>query len=214
LEAGQIPSEKFEILKQMHRNPEDEKNAKSQPHVQVALRLNATKKFHFRSGDIMRYVICKVSCVGSSWLKALIEVVGFQDGTTNSHTQRAYHLTEVAAEPDRLSIDVDYYLSNQILPVVTRLCEPIDELPSTRIANALGLDSKRYGGGGGKKGGDKESEWVPHQSAEPEHPFGLEQDFAACEGFQLECAECKHVSVIRGPLLEKEVSRNARGNCV
>lgn len=61
LDAGEVPLEKFEILKQLTRNPTEYADAKSQPHVQVALRLNATKKFAYKQGDVVKYVICHVS---------------------------------------------------------------------------------------------------------------------------------------------------------
>jgi hypothetical protein len=40
--------------------------------------------------------------------------------------------------------DFHYYLSQQVHPVVMRLCEPFAELDASRIAEALGLDPKSY----------------------------------------------------------------------
>jgi hypothetical protein len=45
---------------------------------------------------------------------------------------------------ETLSIDTHYYLSQQIHPVVMRLCEPFSELDSSRIAESLGLDPSSY----------------------------------------------------------------------
>jgi hypothetical protein len=42
--------------------------------------------------------------------------------------------------------DAHYYLSQQVHPVVTRLCEPFNELDSARIAEALGLDPVGFRG--------------------------------------------------------------------
>lgn len=40
--------------------------------------------------------------------------------------------------------DYDWYLANQIHPPLARLCDPIDETDSKRIADCLGLDVKKY----------------------------------------------------------------------
>lgn len=61
-----------------------------------------------------------------------------QDGTTNAAIQRAYHVDEKKARPD-LKIDIKYYLSQQIHPVVTRLCDPIDGIDAIQIAESLGM---------------------------------------------------------------------------
>lgn len=41
---------------------------------------------------------------------------------------------------ETLKLDTKYYLSQQIHPVVTRLCEPIEGIDAYHIAEALGLD--------------------------------------------------------------------------
>ncbi|EYC39595.1 hypothetical protein Y032_0650g1135 [Ancylostoma ceylanicum] len=114
----------FEISKQLTRNPKDYHDLKSQPHAAVAMRLNETGKFSLRHGDIVEYIIC-------------------EDGTTNSAMQRAYHRTELESNPE-LKIDLHYYLAQQVHPVVSRLCAPIEETDAVRIAEALGMDSTSY----------------------------------------------------------------------
>jgi DNA polymerase elongation subunit (family B) len=42
------------------RNPAEYADVKNQPHAAVALRLNATGKWHLRHGDIVHYIICQV----------------------------------------------------------------------------------------------------------------------------------------------------------
>jgi DNA polymerase alpha subunit A len=39
---------------------------------------------------------------------------------------------------DKLKVDIKYYLSQQIHPVVSRLCEPIEGTDAARIAESLG----------------------------------------------------------------------------
>ncbi|VDO69771.1 unnamed protein product [Onchocerca flexuosa] len=65
------------------------------------------------------------------------------DGSGKSATQRAYHLTEVQ-ENKCLKIDFHYYLVQQILPVVSRLCVPIEGCSEAWVAQALGLHSLTY----------------------------------------------------------------------
>ncbi|VDP01660.1 unnamed protein product [Soboliphyme baturini] len=106
IKENRLPLEKYEIYKQLTRRPQDYADSKSQPHVVVALRMNS-RGHHFQAGDIVKYIIC-------------------EDSTNNPATQRAYYRSEFDDNP-KLKIDVIYYLSQQIHPVVSRLCDPIDE---------------------------------------------------------------------------------------
>jgi DNA polymerase alpha subunit A len=60
-----------------------------------------------------------------------------QDGSSLAPTQRAYHVDELKTN-EKLKVDVKYYLSQQIHPVVSRLCEPIEGTDAARIAGSLG----------------------------------------------------------------------------
>lgn len=55
-----------------------------------------------------------------------------QDGSNLTATQRAY-APEQLQKLDNLAIDTQYYLAQQIHPVVTRICEPIDALQLWRL---------------------------------------------------------------------------------
>ncbi|XP_076453850.1 DNA polymerase alpha catalytic subunit-like [Babylonia areolata] len=121
---NELPLELFHITKQLMKNPEDYPDKKNQSHVQVALRFNTKGGKKIRAGDTVSYVICA-------------------DGSTLSATQRAYHPEELAKN-DALKIDTHYYLDNQILPVVARLCEPIEGTDRARLAECLGLDPAPY----------------------------------------------------------------------
>ncbi|CDW53295.1 DNA polymerase [Trichuris trichiura] len=110
------------LFQQLTKNPADYLDKAGQPHAAVALRMNSMGH-HFQHGDVVDYVICL-------------------DGTSNPATKRAYHLKEV--ETQSLSIDVKYYLSQQVYPVVARLCEPIEGADVARLAECLGLDPSSY----------------------------------------------------------------------
>ena len=61
LEAGRVPLSLLTITKQLTKAPEDYPDKKSQPHVQVALRINEKGGKLVRAGDTVPYVICEVS---------------------------------------------------------------------------------------------------------------------------------------------------------
>lgn len=66
-----------------------------------------------------------------------------------SLAERAYHPQEVAVPGSGLVPSQHYYLSAQLLPVVTRLCAPIEGTDPGRLAMCLGMDPSRYRGGAG-----------------------------------------------------------------
>ncbi|XP_062521858.1 DNA polymerase alpha catalytic subunit-like isoform X2 [Corticium candelabrum] len=123
VENDQVPLEKFVITKSLTKNPDDYPDKNSLPHVQVAVRLKS-KGRHFRSGDTVPYIICL-------------------DGSNQSATLRGYHPDELRRS-DTLKIDYNYYLQQQVHPVVSRLCDPISGTDGALIADCLGLDSSSY----------------------------------------------------------------------
>lgn len=130
---GEVPASSFSITKKLTKNPKDYSNAHSMPHVLVALRMNTHNHSRYKSGDTVEYVIC-------------------DDGTQNAATQRAYHLDElkngVAGDTDKkVKIDTTYYFEQQIHPVISRLCEPLEGLDRMKIAECLGLDPQKFKGG-------------------------------------------------------------------
>jgi DNA polymerase alpha subunit A len=55
--GGKIKLDEFIIHKRLGKNPEDYPDAKSQPHVQVALRMKA-RNVAARAGDVIPYIFC------------------------------------------------------------------------------------------------------------------------------------------------------------
>jgi DNA polymerase alpha subunit A len=55
--GGKIKLDEFIIHKRLGKNPEDYPDAKSQPHVQVALRMKA-RNVAVRAGDVIPYIFC------------------------------------------------------------------------------------------------------------------------------------------------------------
>lgn len=57
--------------------------------------------------------------------------------------ERARHPDEVKSEGSRWLVDIDYYLAQQIHPVVSRLCAEIQGTSPERLAECLGLDPSK-----------------------------------------------------------------------
>eukprot|EP00210_Caulerpa_lentillifera_P008148 g7782.t1 len=130
VETGLLSLNQFVIIKQLAKAPEDYPDGRTQPHVQVALRRKQQgKQDAILAGEVVPYVICSSTEASGGHL---------------SFADRAFHPEEVQNRPFELKIDVEYYLSNQIHPVVSRLCSPIEGTDESRLAECLGLDRTKY----------------------------------------------------------------------
>ncbi|XP_022947955.1 DNA polymerase alpha catalytic subunit [Cucurbita moschata] len=131
MRKGQVVLEKYIITKTLTKPPEAYPDAKNQPHVQVALRL---KQMGYSTGcsvgDTIPYIICCEQ--------------GSTSGGSVGIAQRARHPDELKKEDGKWMIDIDYYLSQQIHPVVSRLCASIQGTSPERLADCLGLDSSKF----------------------------------------------------------------------
>ncbi|KAI3799023.1 hypothetical protein L1987_34311 [Smallanthus sonchifolius] len=128
---GEVALEKYIITKTLTKPPEAYPDAKSQPHVEVALRL---RKLGYTSGcsagDTVPYIICCEQGNGSS--------------SSAGIAQRARHPDELTKDNEKLMIDIDYYLAQQIHPVVSRLCASIEGTSPSILADCLGLDPSKF----------------------------------------------------------------------
>ena len=134
---GELPLEKYVITKGLSKHPNDYPDAKSQPHVHVAKAMLQNNR-RVSVGDHIPYIITQP-----------LENDGAQDGQPSSKSsklmaERARHPDEILRSGGVLKPDVEWYLSQQILPPVARLCEPIEGTPQGLLAERLGLDSTKY----------------------------------------------------------------------
>ncbi len=164
LKEGKIGLADLAITKSLTKDPSDYPDKKSLPHVQVALRVNSKGGKKLRAGDTVEYIIC-------------------QDGSQLAATQRAYHVNEVK-ESETLKVDYQYYLAQQLHPVVSRLCDPLDGTDSSRIAGCLGLDPEQY---------RRAIRTENHQ--DDEAAIKDEDRFRQCEKFSIDC-ECGEKIVV------------------
>ncbi|KAL2768884.1 DNA polymerase alpha catalytic subunit isoform 3 [Daubentonia madagascariensis] len=161
---GSVPVSQFEINKALTKDPQDYPDKKSLPHVHVALWINSQGGRKVKAGDTVSYVIC-------------------QDGSNLTASQRAY-APEQLQKQDNLTIDTQYYLAQQIHPVVARICEPIEGIDSVLIATWLGLDPAQFR--------------VHHYHKDEENDALLggpaqltdEEKYRDCERFKCPCPTC------------------------
>ncbi|KAI3922255.1 hypothetical protein MKX01_005944 [Papaver californicum] len=169
-----VELEKYIITKTLTKPPEAYPDAKNQPHVQVALRL---KKAGYSSGcsagDTVPYIICCEQGTTSS-------------GSSAGIANRARHPDEVKGDNNRWIIDLEYYLAQQIHPVVSRLCACIQGTSPARLADCLGLDSSKFH--------SKTSEVAINDSS-PLLSSAMDDDerYRGCEPLHLSCPSCSHI---------------------
>jgi DNA polymerase alpha subunit A len=130
---GELPLEKFIITKGLSKHPNDYPDGKSLPHVHVAKMMIKNNRT-FTVGDHIPYVITEP--LGGDEAKS--------GKASKSSSERARHPEEIARSGGVLKPDVEWYLTQQILPPVSRLCEPIEGLSQGLIAERLGLHSTKY----------------------------------------------------------------------
>ncbi|EEF38804.1 DNA polymerase alpha catalytic subunit [Ricinus communis] len=167
---GQVALEKYIITKTLTKPPEAYPDAKNQPHVMVALRLKQSGYTTGCSvGDTVPYIICCEQ--------------GATPGSSSGIAQRARHPDELKKDDGKWMIDIDYYLSQQIHPVVSRLCASIQGTSPERLADCLGLDSSKFQ--------IKSSEAINNDPASSLlFAVNDEERYRSCEPLLLSCPSC------------------------
>ncbi|XP_008293754.1 DNA polymerase alpha catalytic subunit [Stegastes partitus] len=182
---GAIPLNKYEIHKALTKDPQDYPDKKSLPHVHVALWINSQGGRRVKAGDTISYLICK-------------------DGSTLAASQRAYALEQLQKQ-EGLTLDAQYYLAQQIHPVVSRICDPIEGIDGVLIATWLGLDPSQF-----------RAQQQHQREEEADGMLGApvqltdEERYKDCERFTFTCPQCGtdniYDSVFEGAGLKLEPS--------
>ncbi len=144
---NQVTVESYIVTKQLTKSPRDYPDANSQPHVKVALRrIEQGRQDGVNAGETVPYIIC---CE----VKPEDEKDMTNDAIANGHAssksggkglaERAYHPEELQENPN-LRVDLHYYLTQQLHPVISRLCAPIEGTDAARLADCLGLDASKF----------------------------------------------------------------------
>lgn len=187
--GNRIALAKYIITKSLTKDPDQYPDAKNLPHVQVALRLRKSGR-RVCSGDYIKYVVCNEACEGGDRVEK-----DTSGAPTANVPLRAYHPDEIISSRGRLSVDTEYYLENQVLPPVLRLCDPIESIDAIRLASALGLKLNKY----------TKREHVEHASTDPEA-------FRDVTPMTIACPSCNVSGEFRGAQFT-ESSMKSNGLC-
>ena len=101
IRSGKIKLDEFIIFKRLGKAPEDYPDAKSQPHVQVALKMKV-RGSSVRAGDVIPYVFC----LGDP-----------SNGGKVSQAERAHH-------PDEIRRATDLQVGEDLIFCFVALCSP------------------------------------------------------------------------------------------
>jgi DNA polymerase alpha subunit A len=180
-----MPLEKFVITKGLNKNPKDYPDCSGQAHLQVALAmLKANKPVNI--GDHIPYVICLEGTEGAT------------------APQRAIHPDELIRDPEKHNIDFEWYISNQLLPPISRLCEPIQGTSALILSEKLGLDTSKYANTRGNGNDDlMDDSW----GFTPRCQMDDNERFKGCVPLSGVCGSCK-ASIEVHSLLSASVESN------
>jgi DNA polymerase alpha subunit A len=182
MRSNELPLEKYTITKGLSKHPNDYPDGKSQAHVQVAKMMLAANR-PVNTGDHIPYIITEAVVAPGKDEKAL------------TPAERARHPDEIARSGGILKPDVEYYLSQQILPPIARLCEPIQETSQRMLAAKMGLDTTKYSQSvtHGEDDFDNDDVAYTPESLKPD-----QERFQNVEKFKFQCSACKVESEFPG----------------
>jgi hypothetical protein len=127
--------------------------------------------------------------------------------------QRGYLRDEILSSSAALVVDVNYYLHQQILPVVSRLLEPFDGTDQALLAQCLGLDSSKYKQRQGKSHTIKDEDDIDDNTLD--EPFNHQsQSFKHCDPFVFPCVQCQTLNFWNTPFVFNEVSYDPDISCI
>jgi DNA polymerase alpha subunit A len=183
MREGKLDLEQFVVTKGLNKAPKDYPDAKGQPHLQVAIRMLSAGK-NVNAGDHVPYVICTPdSAADFLELSAAPTLVA----------ARALHPDEYNRSNGVLKLDVEWYMSQQLLPPIARLCEPIDGTSRAIIAEKLGLDSSYF------KGPTTNSDDASYDyDFMPKSQLDDEDRFKEVKKLDLKCLACNSTSTFPG----------------
>jgi DNA polymerase alpha subunit A len=146
------------------------------PQVQVALR-EITRGKSVRVNDVMSYIVT----MGDEQTKGL------------PAPKRSYTPQDVLKAESGLQPDIEYYLLKQIFPPIERLCAPIPGTDSVRLAECLGLDTRKYQINTSGSNNQQNAEIFPLESQIPDSVR-----FNDATRFSLRCRSCHQSLVFEG----------------
>ena len=146
------------------------------PQVQVALR-ELTRGKNVRINDVMSYIV----------------TMGDEQTKSYPAPKRSYTPQDVVKKDSGLVPDIEYYLYKQILPPIERLCAPLPGTDSVRLAECLGLDTRKYQITSSSHSQQQNAEIFPLESQIPDNIR-----FKDAARFTLRCRHCQTASTFEG----------------
>ena len=175
MRKDEIDLEQFVVTKGLNKAPNDYPDAKGQPHLQVALKMLKAGK-HVNVGDHIPYVICTKESVGTE---------------SASPADRACHPEDIMRSKDTLKVDIEWYLTQQIHPPISRLIDPIEGTSSAVIAEHMGLDAGRFRQSTGGGEDDEMTDYLSRRQDDAER-------FRHCEPLEITCRACGQTNPFPG----------------
>ena len=180
MRSGELKLDKYVITKGLSKHPNDYPDGKSQAHVHVAKMMLKNQK-PVNVGDHIPYVITEAT-------QSENEAVSPTPNKSKSAAERARHPEEIQRGAGALKPDVEWYLTQQILPPISRLCEPIEGTSQVIIAEKLGLDAVKYNHSVGLPGsGINDDDLVDYK---PASTLSDAERFKDVEKLTVVCAAC------------------------
>jgi DNA polymerase alpha subunit A len=185
-------------VQRLGKNPEEYPKSDGQPHVHVALKMKA-KGGNARGGDVIPYIFC---------------LEDGQESAKSGQADRAHHPDELRRGDNNLrigksyvknncayahnsSLDYEFYLSQQILPPIDRLCDPIEGTDRPRLAECLGLDPSKYKSTAASGPDERAFATLDSQISD-------EERFKNADHFTVKCRHCGSKSEFT-PISDREV---------
>lgn len=181
MRSGELSLDKYVITKGLNKHPNEYPDGKSLPHVHVAKTMLKNHKA-VSIGDHIPYVI----------IESAEEEGNSAANSKKTASERARHPEEIERSNGELKPDIDWYLNNQILPTISRLCEPIEGTSPGILAEKLGLDSSKYNAVSVNIDEDDIVDYTP-ASCLPD-----EERFKDVEKFNVLCSSCDTESEFPG----------------
>eukprot|EP01038_Epipyxis_sp_PR26KG_P011762 gene11762-15739_t len=131
-------------------------------------------------------------CKGQAHLQVALQML--KANKPGSHApQRAHHPDELLRGNGELTLDFEWYLSNQILPPISRLCEPIEGTSSAIISEKLGLDASKYARSSAHNEDFLDDQW----GFTPKCMMDDSERFKDCFKLKVTCSSCKQENEVR-----------------
>eukprot|EP01113_Clastostelium_recurvatum_P044377 TRINITY_DN7487_c0_g1_i3.p1 TRINITY_DN7487_c0_g1~~TRINITY_DN7487_c0_g1_i3.p1 ORF type:complete len:1514 (-),score=286.83 TRINITY_DN7487_c0_g1_i3:28-4569(-) len=182
IRENKIPLQKYIVNKGLTKHPKEYPDAKSQPHVQVALKMLAQNK-PIQVGDTIPYVITEGP---DSW------------------AERACHPDDIVRSDGLVKVDINWYLAQQVYPPIARLCENIEGTDASQLANCLGLDGTKFAHRNTPSG----SSGSDDVHLTPMMLMDEEERYKSCDKWLIVCPSCNREGQFVGPLRTVETSKS------